>query len=296
MARLIIETAAKVNLCLRVLGRRADGYHEIETVLHTVGVWDRLIIEEQESGLAFSVISGDAPSDESNLCWQAALLLAERAGVRRGASIQLEKRVPLRSGLGGGSSDAAAVLVGLSRLWKLDISADTLESIAADLGADIPFFVRGGCCLARGKGEKLTTCSGLSAWLVVVAPERGVSTGQAYAALRRGTTLGRRRPPSRPVQRFLDAMKSGDLAAIAAALHNDFEAAKIAGIDDALQAKTDLLAAGSLGAAMSGSGSAVFGIARDRAHADEVAARLRPAWSRVLVAPTIPAGDHFVVP
>jgi 4-diphosphocytidyl-2-C-methyl-D-erythritol kinase len=310
---LVIQTAGKINLCLRVLGRRADGYHEVETVLHTVGVWDRIRIGDPgSSGISLSVTVGEAPpldcarggarlseveapEGEANLCWQAAALLAERTGGKRGAAIVLEKGIPLRSGFGGGSSDAAATLLGLARLWELQLPQDELEAIAAEVGADVPFFLRGGCCLARGKGDKLAPCPELPAWLVLAAPDRGVSTSQAYAALRRGATLGRRRAPSRPIQRLLDALKAGDLACVAAALHNDFEAAKIAGVDEARRAKSDLREAGCLGAAMSGSGSAVFGIARDRAHAEEVASVLRPKWAWVAVAPTVGAGSHLTI-
>lgn len=296
MSGLTIQTAAKINLCLRVLGRRADGYHEVETVLHTVGVWDRVTIRDPGSSeITITIISGEAPEAEGNLCCRAASLLAQRTGAKRGAAIALDKGIPLRSGLGGGSSDAAATLVGLSRLWGLDLPPDELNAIAAEVGADVPFFLRGGCCLARGMGEKLTPCPELTAWLVIVAPERGVSTGQAYAALRRGATLGRRRAPSRPIKRLMDALKGGDIASVAAALHNDFEAAKIAGIDEALKAKEQLVSAGCLGAAMSGSGSAVFGLARDRPHAEEVASPLRPNWPWVVVAPTVGAGHHLIV-
>lgn len=296
MSGLTVQTAAKINLCLRVLGRRADGYHEVETVLHTVGMWDRVTIDDPGSPeITITIARGEAPEGEANLCWRAASLLAQRTGVKRGAAIALDKGIPPRSGLGGGSSDAAATLVGLSRLWGLGLPPDELEAIAAETGADVPFFLRGGCCLARGMGEKLTPCPELTAWLVIVAPERGVSTGQAYAALRRGATLGRHRAPSRPIKRLLDAVKSGDIASVAGALHNDFEAAKIAGIDEALKAKEELLSAGCLGAAMSGSGSAVFGIARDQGHAEEVASSSRPNWPWVVVAPTIGAGDHLIV-
>ncbi|MFB3880710.1 MAG: 4-(cytidine 5'-diphospho)-2-C-methyl-D-erythritol kinase [Armatimonadota bacterium] len=295
MSALLVRTSAKVNLCLRVLGRRADGYHEVETVLHTIGVWDRLRLANTDASIVVEVAAGNAPEGEPNLCWKAAALLAERVGVKRGARIILEKGIPLRSGLGGGSSDAAATLLGLARLWDLNLSPEELEALAAQVGADVPFFLRGGCCFARGMGEKLTPCPEPNLWLVLVAPERGIPTGQAYASLRRGATLGRRRATSRPTKRMLDALKSGDVASIAAALHNDFEAAKVAGIEDALRAKGELLAAGCLGASMSGSGSAVFGIARDHVHAEEVAAQLRPNWPWVTVASTVGAGHHLII-
>lgn len=296
MRKLSIRTAAKINLCLRVLGRRADGYHEVETVLHSVGIWDRLQIHEAEPGvLAVAATPETAPQGEDNLCWVAASMLRDRAKVKGGAAIRVEKAIPIRSGLGGGSSDAAATLAGLVRLWDLDLGRDELEGLAADIGADVPFFLRGGCCLARGRGERLAVWPELSAWLVIIAPERRVSTAQAYAALKRGVTRGRRREPSRPVQRLLVALKTADLGALAEALHNDFEGAAMAAIGDALQAKRDLLDAGCIGAAMSGSGSAVYGIARDESAAKEIAPRLGVKWPWVAVAPTLSADESLVI-
>ena len=292
MSALNIRTAAKINLCLRVLGRRADGYHEVETVLHTVGLWDRLELHEAEPGvLNVAATPEAAPQGKENLCWQAASLLRDRAKVKRGAAIRVEKAIPMRSGLGGGSSDAAATLAGLVRLWELELDRDEVAAIAAEIGADVPFFLRGGCCLARGRGEKLTPWPELSAWLVLVAPEQRVATAQAYAALRRGVTRGRRRDPSRPVQRLLAALRGGDPHALAGALHNDFESAAMAAIADALRAKQDLLQAGCIDAGMSGSGSAVYGIAPDEAAARQVASRVGVSWPWVAVAPTVSAEE-----
>jgi 4-diphosphocytidyl-2-C-methyl-D-erythritol kinase len=286
---LVIESPAKVNLCLRVLGRREDGYHDIETIFHAIGLYDRLTFTPRsEPGVEVDVTSGEAPQGEKNLCWKAAQLLMERTGVRRGAYLSLEKRIPVRSGLGGGSSDAAAVLVGLSHLWELSMKPDELATLAAEVGADVPFFLRGGCVLGRGKGERLTSCPGFAAWLVLVAPERGVSTAQAYASLRRGASLSKRRAPSAPVQKMLQALKQQDLALIAQALRNDFEAAPITGVETALEAKRELLAAGCLGATMSGSGSAVYGITREQAQAEVIAEALRGHWPWVAIAPTLP--------
>ncbi len=296
MTALTIRTAAKINLCLRVLGRRADGYHEIETVLHTIGLWDQVYLADNDSdSITLASVSGEGPADETNFCWQAASLLAERAKIKRGVVIKLDKAIPFRSGLGGGSSDAAATLTGLVRLWKLELAPDELSSIAVEIGADVPFFLHGGCCLARGKGEKITRLPDLSAWLVVIMPERRISTSQAYVALKRGATRGGRRGTSRPVQRFLDALKQGELGAIARALHNDFESVAMAGVADALQAKQDLLEAGCLGAAMSGSGSAVFGLTLDRETAADIAARIEGKWPWVAVTPTVPAGSSIII-
>ncbi len=292
MSGLTIQTAAKVNLCLRVLGRRPDRFHEVETILQTVSLWDRLALREApDGGIPVEAAPEGAPQGEENLCWKAAEVLARHASTHRGVSIGVEKKIPMRSGLGGGSSDAAATLAGLVRLWDLDIAPGDLEAVAAEVGSDVPFFLRGGACLARGHGERLTACPQLSAYLVLIVPEQRVPTAQAYAALGRGATRGRRRGPTRPVQRLLDALGEGDLSAVSSALHNDFEKADLRGVDEALRAKADLLAAGCLGAGMSGSGSAVFGIAAGRAEADDIASRARETWPWVEVVHTVPSGE-----
>jgi len=285
-----IQTAAKINLGLRVLGRRSDGYHEVETVLHTIGLWDRIRLQPTTDGLieAHSEDQG-VPRGEDNLCWQSAALLADHTNTKAGAIIHIEKGIPIRSGLGGGSSDAAATLAGLTRLWDISIAPDDLETIAAEIGADVPFFLRGGCCLARGKGERLASHPEFEAWLIVVVPELRISTAQAYASLQRGVTRGRRRAPSRPIQRLLKALETRSPREIAKAIRNDFESAKIAGVAEALSTKEELLAEGCLGALMSGSGSAVFGIAPNRTKAEQVAASLKRTRSWVKAVPTVGA-------
>ena len=297
MKSLVVCASAKVNLCLRVLGRRSDGYHEVQTVLHTVGIWDRLHLSPLpgERRIALTVNAPEVPADESNLCWRAAHLLAERAKTPHGVKIDLEKSIPAGAGLGGGSSDAAATLAGLSRMWELDLDPEVLERIGAELGADVPFFLRGGCCLAQSKGEKLKDLPAVDAWLVVVVPERRVLTAQAYAALARGATRGRRRALTRAIQRVVNASGEGDLRALAAALHNDFETLEMAGIAEAREAKSALLQAGCLGALLSGSGSGVFGIAPDRDAAETIAAQLRGRWSWVAAARTLPAGRSLLI-
>ena len=292
MTSLTLRTCAKVNFCLRVLGRRTDGYHNIETVLQAVGLWDeaRLTLLPGEPRLTLDVDSPDVPVGEANLCWRAASLLAQRAKASSGVAISLHKSIPVGAGLGGGSSDAAAVLLGLVRLWGLSLPDDDMADLANQLGADVPFFLHGGCCLAQGRGEDLKPLPHLPAWLVVVVPEKRMTTAQAYAALRRGAARGRRRLLTRPLQRTIKALQAGSLPALASSLHNDFEAAPMAGIDEARRATADLLAAGCLGASLSGSGSGAFGLAPDQAAAEAAASRLRASWPWVRVAPSLPPG------
>lgn len=297
MTDLLVSTSAKVNLCLRVLGKRADGYHEVETVLHTIALWDRIRLSPASGGprISLKVNSADVPADDSNLCWRAAELLAKRAGATPAVSIELEKSIPAGAGLGGGSSDAAATLAGLIRMWGLDLPPSELADLAAEIGADVPFFLRGGCCLARGRGERLEDLPPIDAWLVLVVPERRVPTAQAYAALARGSARGRRRGLTRVAQRTVKALNAADTHGLAESLRNDFEALAMPAIADARDGKAALLDAGCLGAGLSGSGSAVFGIAPDEATANDVAARTRGRCGSVIVTRTLPPGRSLVI-
>jgi len=297
MNSITLHTCAKVNLCLRVLSRRPDGFHNLESVVHAVGLWDRVDLTDlgPGEGISIAVEGEEAPTDETNLCWKAAQALAERSRTSRGVAISLHKGIPAGTGLAGGSSDAAATLVGLAKLWGLTIPREEMLSLAAQVGSDVPFFLLGGCCLALGRGEKLEPLPSVSLPLVVVVPERRVPTAKAYAALRRGASLGRRKTLTGATRRAIEAVKSGDPTAVAAALHNDFEAVEMLAVTESLEAKTALTEAGCLGALLSGSGSAVFGIAPEPAAAGSIAARLRERWDWVSIAPTVAAEECMMV-
>lgn len=297
MKRLVISTCAKVNLCLRVLNRRTDGFHNIETVFQSIDVRDEVALTAHGAPgeIALTVAGEPVAADETNLCWRAAHLLTERARSAPGVSIRLTKSIPVGAGLGGGSSDAAAVLVGLPRLWGLELPPEEVQALAARLGADVSFFVQGGCCLGLGKGEKLECLPAAILPLVVVVPERRVSTTQAYAALRRGASLRKPKELGRIARRMLAAVRAADPAAVAAALHNDFEAVEMVGVVEALEAKAALTAAGCLGALLSGSGSAVFGVAPDHATAARVAAELQGRWPWVRATRTVAAEESMLV-
>ncbi len=176
---------AKINLSLEVLGRRPDGYHEVVTVLHTVSLADRLTFQPADS----LAVHCDIPdlSQEQNLVWQAARLLQrETSASSKGVAITLEKHIPPASGLGGGSSDAAATLIGLNAMWGLDLSAATQWKLAAKLGSDVPFFTKGGCALGTGRGEVVTPLPPASGWwAVVLCPNVSLSdkTARLYGLL-----------------------------------------------------------------------------------------------------------------
>ena len=168
-----IDAYAKINLTLEVLGRRNDGYHEVKTILQTINLADRLDIQPSV-GLR---VTCDYPSldGEANLVWHAATLLAERAGIAPRAQVFIRKRIPVGMGLGGGSSDAAAALVGLDRFWGLGLGYDELSVLAAQLGSDVPFFLRGGTALAEGRGDRVSPLPALAPLpLLLVCPEETI--------------------------------------------------------------------------------------------------------------------------
>ena len=183
-----LRAPAKINLTLEVLGRRADGYHEVRTILQAISLSDEIEFElAPEVSLAVEP-AGAAPV-EGNLVLKAAELLQRETGTAQGAAIRLTKGIPMAAGLGGGSSDAAAALLGLRRLWGIDIDADRLRELAAELGSDVPFFISGGTALAEGRGERLTQLPPLTRKSVVVMfspfAETGDKTAQMYGRLMR---------------------------------------------------------------------------------------------------------------
>lgn len=284
--RLVLYAAAKVNLALEILSRRADGYHEIATVMQAVDLSDRLVLEDAES-LELKVNVPDIPADATNLAMRAAMALREAAAVDRGVRIVLDKRIPAAAGLGGGSADAAAVLFGLNRMWGLRWPVRRLREVATNLGTDVPFFLEGGAALGTARGERLEQIAGTSLALVLVNPGVQVSTAEAYARV----TPAMYSDGSR-ARNMVRALKAREPAGIAANLYNTLETAVAPTRPEIGRMKAALLAAGALGAAMSGSGPTVVGVARSFEHARQVRTRLvRGSWAcwavRALQGPAI---------
>ena len=181
MDELNVLSPAKINLFLEVIARRPDGYHEIESVMQLVDLCDRVHLARKPRGIQVSVVGAELPSGRGNLAHKAAALLMQTAGLRAGAHIRLEKHIPVAGGLGGGSSNAAAVLAGLNRLYDLGYSREDLQGLGASLGSDVPFFLSDGLALATGRGELLTHLEPWPPlWLVLANPGVPVSTSWAY--------------------------------------------------------------------------------------------------------------------
>ena len=184
VAKVTVQAPGKVNLTLEVLGKRLDGYHEIASVMQTISLFDTLTIRPSDEIKVLAEIEDLGTQD--NLIYRAAMLLRETSGVSTGAEIRLDKQIPLAAGLGGGSSDAAATLLGLDRLWGLDLAEGELKELAAQLGSDVPFFLTGGTALVEGKGERVSDVkTPPTMWLVLALPDHRLEnkTATAYKTL-----------------------------------------------------------------------------------------------------------------
>lgn len=283
-----VECPAKLNLWLRVLRRRPDGYHDIESVACLISLADHLLLSTSPDGIRLTCSDSSVPSPPHNLAWRAAdafISAAFKNSKPPGVCIHIQKRIPMQAGMGGASTDAAGTLMGLNQLLGEPLDNRTLVELAQQLGSDVPlFFVKTGAALMRGRGEILEPLPSPSFWAVVVKPPFGVDTGWAY----RNCTPSEQGPSPRDL---LNALASGDIEKAGKLLHNDLQEAverfhpEIAGL------RSELMRAGARGALMTGSGSAVFGLAANRSEAEEIARRLPPDCGTVFVVSSLGAPE-----
>jgi 4-diphosphocytidyl-2-C-methyl-D-erythritol kinase len=256
--RFALPAFAKINLSLRVTGRRPDGYHELRTVFQTVTLHDTLTFAPRaDEQIELTCDAADVPADETNLVHRAALLLRARYGLRLGARVELSKSVPAGGGLGGGSADAAVALLGLARLWRVPVKIEELRELGAQLGADVPFFFTGGTALGTGRGTEITPLPDRPETpLVVVTPGVKVSTAAAYKALNAPALTKADQPAKLPISRTLP----GAARALAEETGNDFEPVVFRLEPECERARAALLRVGAYTAHLSGSGASVYGV------------------------------------
>jgi 4-diphosphocytidyl-2-C-methyl-D-erythritol kinase len=272
-----IRAPAKINLGLRVVGKRADGYHLLDTIMVAVSLFDELEIKKrgpQKSGsrqpaqLRVTCDHPLVPSGKKNLVYRAASLLLREAGVTQPLDIHIRKRIPVGAGLGGGSTDAAAAMVGLNRLLKLRFSPRRLEKLASTLGADVPFFIRARPVRARGIGDRFSPLKRVPPWwLVILYPGFPVSSAWVYSKLRRNLTKSYAKTK-------LSTLLTG-ASKFAELLVNDLELVTVKRYRRIKLLKDSLIELGAAGALMTGSGSAVFGIFGSREKAKRTYQKLR---------------------
>ncbi len=287
MSLLTVAVPAKINLHLEILGARSDDHHEVWTLYQSIDLVDEISVGDGTDGTVSLVVepAGAAPEGGGNLVLKAVSELCERTGVRRSAEIRLRKRIPVAAGLGGGSADAAAALVALNRLWRLDLSSADLVDLAARVGSDVAFFLHGGFALGRGRGNEIDPLPDLRPLAVVIAvPPIEVSTALAFAeAGRRLTSRG----PDATVEAFVAGHRvSGEGEPPWSVLFNDFEEVVTGRWPEIGRVARALRATDPLHAAVTGSGAAVFGIYPDLSAAHRAAREIGNRW-RVSVGSTI---------
>jgi len=282
-----LRTPAKINLTLHVGDKRADGFHDVRTVLQSIGLSDTLRLRRTRGPFQLATSGGDVPSDRSNLIWRAAAALwtaAGRTGDPHGAHVTLRKVIPVAAGLGGGSANAAGALVGLNQIWRLGLSRADLDRLAATLGSDVPFFLTGGTAIGLGRGEQVLPLRPIRRLgIVLMKPAFGVGTADAYRWL--DEDRARSASPSQDEGTDLEVGWPAPLRLV-----NHLQApvaTRHAGIGEAIEAARK---AGAVAAAMTGSGSAVFAVFPPRAAVAAARWLARPGWF-VRATQTLPAAE-----
>lgn len=249
-----IKAPAKINLFLDITGKRENGYHEIASVMQTVDIFDYVKIEKAD---AITVrCSNNALDGESNIAYKAAMLFFEHSGINSGADIYIDKRIPMQAGMAGGSADAAAVLIGLNKIFDEHFTDEELCEIGAKCGADVPFSLMGGTMLAEGIGEKLSPIAPIpDCWLVIVKPSISMSTPESYKYYDEHGLFALEHPDK---QKIITSIEQNDINTLCKNLYNVLEHT----VEDPVigEIKNEMLKLGALGSMMTGSGTAVFGI------------------------------------
>lgn len=266
LMRLTRRSPCKINLLLNILGRRPDGFHELETVFQPVKLWDELEFEHGGQGVVMTCSHPGLPTDASNLVVRAARAFLETANLREGVRIHLEKRIPLAAGLGGGSSNAAATLLGLNELFGGPLAMSQLHFLAAQLGSDVPFFLQPKPALGIGRGERIEPLDFFpalrGAFVLLIQPGFGVSTAWAYQQLARFPAALRGQPGR--AQRLVELLQRADLTTAGPAFYNSLEAPVLEKYPLLAMFQEQLREQGARATLMSGSGSTTFALAADR--------------------------------
>ncbi|MEX6013135.1 4-(cytidine 5'-diphospho)-2-C-methyl-D-erythritol kinase [Mammaliicoccus sciuri] len=278
---MIYETApAKINLTLDTLYKREDGYHEVEMIMTTIDLNDRLTFECRDDGeIIIDVEHNFVPSDHRNLAYKAAKLMQDRYNIKKGVKISLEKSIPISAGLAGGSSDAAATFRGLNELWGINESLETLSELASEIGSDISFCIYGKTALCQGRGEKIThLAKPPSAWVVIAKPDIGVSTPEIYGA------LDLENKDEVQTQACLKAIENNDYASMCQSLGNSLEKVTMQLYPEVEKLKNTMSNTGVDAALMSGSGPTIYGFVQKERQAKQVYNALMGCCNDVYIA------------
>lgn len=281
MNSITLKSRAKINLSIDVLGKRQDGYHLVEMIMQTIDLYDLIEINEKDNDqITIKSTSDEIPLDCNNLVYKAANLMKKTFNINKGVEIHIKKNIPVAAGMAGGSSNAAAVLVGLNKLWNLNLSNQQLEKIGLKLGADVPFCINGGAVLASGIGEELTPIKGLTkdVCILVCKPDLFVSTKEVYEC------IDSKDIDKRPNNKFLiECLKNEDTRQLAENMFNVLEGVTMDKHPVIQQIKDIMTNNRALGAMMSGSGPTVFGLYENREDAVKCKAILEKQFKQTFV-------------
>ena len=284
-----LQAFAKINLGLDVLGKREDGYHEVRMIMQTIRMYDQLDMRKSvEPGIHLTTNKKYIPVDENNLVWRAAKLMMDTCGIMEGVSIHLHKVIPVAAGMAGGSSDAAATLVGMNRLFHCGLSKEKLMELGVQIGADVPYCVLRGTALAEGIGEKLTVLPPMpDCWILIGKPGISVSTKYVY------TTLDLNTDTVHPdIDGMKKALEDGNLYGITERMGNVLQDVTIPAYPEVERIKEQMKTLGAVNAMMSGSGPTVFGIFDNEEKAQEACQKLRESGSCQQVFLTVPFKNY----
>lgn len=279
---------AKINLTLDIKGKRPDGYHELESVMHQISLFDQVSIRAIPDGLQVYCDHPQVPQGEDNLAFRAARILLQKVEKKAGLEIKIKKNIPVGAGLAGGSTDAAAVLIGINKFLGLGLSSSELMELGAGLGSDIPFCIQGGTALARGRGEILTPLSrGPVLQLLLVKPDFSLSTAEIYGRFRMENVETH---PS--TERFLQAWTQCDIINVGQSMSNVLETVTLSLCPEIARIKEKMLEFGAIQAVMSGSGPTVAGVFLDAGTARDAYALMKNYYEEVFLASSFFGGDE----
>lgn len=276
-----LKAYAKINIGLDVTGRTDNGYHLLKTVMQQVDLYDVITIERAEKCINFSCDSKDVPSDDTNLAVKAAKLMTETYGIKEGVNISLNKNIPVAAGMAGGSTDGAAVIIGMNRVFDLDLTMQEMIDTGVKIGADIPFCIQGGCAIAEGIGEKLRELDNRTEMYTLIAkPPINVSTVHVYKTLKWQEVI------HPDMDRVIKGIMAGSMDDIVAGMGNVLESVTCSEYDIINELKKAMLDIGASGSLMSGSGPTVFGLFKNKEEAMSAEKRLKDLYPDVFVKAT----------
>jgi len=285
MKEVEIDSYSKINLTLNILAKRQDGYHNIETIMQSINLADRIFIKEEKEGIKIKCNHPLVPIDTQSLTYRSAEKILNRYRITKGVKIEINKKIPLASGMAGGSANSASILVGINKLFALNLSNKDLREIGEELGMDVPFCIQNGTALAYHRGEKVTLLSPVNPplWIIIINPGFEIPTKWAYNNL----DLSLIKREKNNTKAMLEALKEDEARGIAKNLFNSFEELIIKKYPEIGKIKDRLIEEGALGALMSGSGPTVFGIAQNKEQALKIYKKLKSEYKSIWAVHTV---------